>query len=192
MEPNPFAAWLRAGYRARFRFRGQSLTELTIALGIAGILAATATPAMQNIVYEQRLTTYVNELFGDLQLARSEAIRRVAQVTLCKSSDGATCSTTSNWQSGWIVYADSNGNEAVDSGETIIKAHQALENGATLRYGTSYDYVYYKSDGTAWPNATFTFCDARGANYAKAIIVSNSGRARISSEASDGGSLSCS
>ncbi len=147
---------------------------------------------MQNIVYEQRLTAYVNELFGDLQLARSEAIKRVAQVTLCKSSDGAACSTTSNWQSGWIVFVDSNGNESVDSGETIIKVHQALESGVTLRYGTSQDYVYYKSDGTAWPNATFTFCDSRGATYARAIIVWTSGRARTSSKASDGGALSCS
>lgn len=163
-----------------------------MALAVAGILAAGATPAMQNLVYEQRLTAYVNELFADIQLARSEAIKRVTQVTLCKSSDGTACSATSNWQSGWIVYVDSNGNEAVDSGETIIKVHQALESGTTLRYGASYDYVYYKLDGTAWPNATFTFCDTRGANYAKAIIVWNTGRARISSEASDGGSLSCS
>lgn len=122
-----------------------------MALAIAGILAATATPAMQNLVYEQRLTTYVNELFGDLQLARSEAIKRVTQTTLCKSSNGTACSTTSNWQSGWIVFVDSNGNESVDSGETIIKVHQALESGATLRYGSSYGYVYYKSDGTAGP-----------------------------------------
>lgn len=161
-------------------------------LAIAGILATTAAPAMQNLVYEQRLTAYVNELLGDLQLARSEAIKRVTQVTLCKSSDGTACSATSNWQSGWIMFVDSNGNEAVDSGETIIKVHQALEGSATLRYGTSYDYVYYKSDGTAWPNATFTFCDTRGASYARAIIVSNSGRARISDESSSGGALECS
>ncbi|TAM45005.1 MAG: pilus assembly protein [Gammaproteobacteria bacterium] len=161
-------------------------------LAIAGVLAATAAPAMQNIVYEQRLTAYVNELFGDLQLARSEAIKRVVQVTLCKSSDGAACSTTSNWQSGWIVFVDTDGDETADSGETIIKVRQALESGVTLRYGSSYDYVYYKSDGTAWPNATFTFCDTRGASYARAIIVSNTGRARTSSEASDGGALSCS
>lgn len=163
-----------------------------MALAIAGILAANAAPAMQNLVYEQRLTTHVNELFGDLQLARSEAIKRVSQVTLCKSSDGTACSTTPNWQAGWIVFADTNGNEAVDSGETIIKVHQALENGVTLRYGSSYDYVYYKSDGTAWPNATFTFCDARGASNAKAIIVSNTGRARTSTTSSSGGSLECS
>lgn len=163
-----------------------------VALAIAGTLAATAAPAMQNLVYEQRLTTYVNELFGDLQLARSEAIKRVAQVTLCKSSDGAACSATSNWQGGWIVYVDSNGNESVDSGETIIKVHQALEGSVTLRYGTNYEYVYYKLDGTAWPNATFTFCDTRGASYARAIIVSNSGRARTSNESSSGGALECS
>jgi len=163
-----------------------------MALAIAGILTATATPAMQNIVYEQRLTAYVNELFGDLQFARSEAIKRVAQVTLCTSSNGVSCSSSTNWESGWVMFVDTNANEAVDTGETIVRVGQALPSGITLRYGTSRDYVYYKLDGTAWPNATFTFCDSRGASYARAIIVWTTGRIRTSDTSSSGGSLTCS
>ena len=174
------------------RCTGYSMAEVLTTLAVAGVVVSSGVPAMQNFVHEQRLIAYVNELFGDLQLARSEAIKRVAQVTLCKSSNGSSCSTTSNWQDGWIVFADTNGNEAVDSGEAILRVRQALESGVTLRYGTSYPYVYYKSDGAAWPNATFTFCDTRGASHARAIIVWNTGRARVSSKSSSDGPLSCS
>lgn len=177
---------------AAARARGYSLTNLVTTMTITGVLAATAVPTMQDLAYEQRLVTQVNELFGDLQLARSEAIKRAAQVTLCKSSDGVACSTTSNWQDGWIVFVDTDGDETVDSGETIIRAGQALTAGTTLRYGTSYDYVYYKYDGSAWPNATFTFCDSRGASYARAVVITQSGRARISDKSSSSGALSCS
>lgn len=160
-------------------------------LAVTGIVTGGA-PAMQNLVHEQRLVAHVNQLFGDLQLARSEAIKRAAQVTLCKSNNGATCSNAALWREGWIVFLDANGNEAVDAGETIVRVGQALPGGITLRYGTSYRYVYYKPDGSAWPNATFTFCDPRGASDARAILVTQAGRARISDKASDGSTLECS
>ncbi|MBI3574308.1 MAG: GspH/FimT family pseudopilin [Gammaproteobacteria bacterium] len=169
-----------------------SMTEVLTTLAVAGVVISSGVPAMQNLVYEQRLTTQINQLFADLYLARSESIKRSVQVTLCKSNDGAICSTISDWRDGWIVFADTNGNEAVDAGETIIRVGQALAAGTTLRYGTSYSYVYYKPDGAAWPNATFTFCDPRGAANARAIILSNTGRARISDKSSSDGPLSCS
>ncbi len=191
MDPLPFAAPLRAGRPGEFRSCGQSLTHLMSVLAITGIVTGGA-PAMQNLVHEHRLVTHVNQLFGDLQLARSEAIKRGAQVTLCKSTDGASCSTASDWQNGWIVFIDANGSEAVDTGETVVRVGQALSASLTLRYGTSYRYVYYKPDGTAWPNATFTFCDPRGAANARAILVTQAGRARISDKSSNGGALTCS
>lgn len=163
------------------------------ALAIAGIVTG-GTPAMQNLVHEQRLVTHVNRLFGDLHLARSESIKRAIQVTLCKSSDGTSCSTTSDWQNGWIVFMDADGDESVDSGEQIIRVQQALDGSVALRFGETgtYRYVRYKSDGTAWPNATFTFCDPRGASNARAILITQAGRARISNKSSDGSALECS
>jgi type IV fimbrial biogenesis protein FimT len=174
------------------RCTGYSMTEVLTTLAVVGVVVSNGVPAMQNLVHEQRLTTQVNQLFTDLHLARSESIKRSAQVTLCKSNDGATCSTASDWRDGWIVFADTNGNEAVDTGETIIRVGQALATGTTLRYGTSYSYVYYKSDGAAWPNATFTFCDPRGAANARAIILANTGRPRISNKSSSDDALNCS
>lgn len=165
--------------RPACRWTGYSLTEILATLAVAGVVVGSGVPAMQSLVYDQRLTTQVNQLHGDLHLARSEAIKRAAQVTLCKSNDGAACSTVSDWRDGWIVFADTNGNEAVDTGETIIRVGQALAAGTTLRYGASYRYVYFKPDGSAWPNATFTFCDARGATNARAIIVWRTGRVRV-------------
>ncbi len=191
MEPLPFTALLRAGRPAEFRTHGQSLTQLMTVLAVTGIVTGGA-PAVQSLVHEQRLVVHVNQLFGDLQLARSEAIKRAAQVTLCKSNDGTTCSNAALWHEGWIVFLDANGNETVDAGETIVRVGQALPGSVSLRYGTNYRYVYYKPDGSAWPNATFTFCDPRGAFNARAILITQAGRARISDKASNGSALECS
>jgi type IV fimbrial biogenesis protein FimT len=147
---------------------------------------------MQNLVHEQRLTTQVNQLFTELHLARSESIKRGVPVVLCKSGDGVACSTTTDWQNGWLVFVDSDDDRTVDANEPVIRVQQALSAGVTLGFGTSYRYVFYKPDGTAWPNATFTFCDPRGAPNARAILITQSGRARISDKSSSDGPLSCS
>jgi type IV fimbrial biogenesis protein FimT len=165
-------------------------------LAVAGILTATAAPAMQSVVYEQRLTAYVNELLGDLQLARSEAIRRAASVTLCKSNTGQACTTDSDWHEGWLLFSDENENGRIDAGESILRIRQSLEGRVTLAFGAfgpgSGRYITYQSTGMSRQNGTFTFCGARGAGSARAVIVSSGGRARISDKSSSGGALRCS
>lgn len=181
MEPSASRVCVFPGRsHAAARVRGYSLTSLSMAMAVAGTLAATAVPAMQDLVLDQRLVTHVNQLFGDLQLARSEAIRRGTQVTLCKSSDGAACSSTSDWQDGWIVFTDENGNEAVDSGETIIRVQQSLEGSISMSFSAfgSSRYIAYFSSGESEKNGTFTLCDTRGATYARGVIVSYYGRVR--------------
>lgn len=174
------------------RCAGHSMTQVLTTLAVTGTVVSSGVPAMQNLVHEQRLTTQVNQLLGDLHLARSESIKRGVPVVLCKSSDGVACSATMDWQNGWLVFVDADDDRVLDTNEPIVRVQQALAAGTTLRYGTSYRYVYYKPDGAAWPNATFTFCDPRDAAYAKAIIITTAGRARVSSKSSNNGPLSCS
>ena len=191
MDLLSFLAAVRFYPQPARRCTGHSMTEVLTTLAVAGVVVSGGAPAMQNLVHEQRLTTQVNQLFTELHLARSESIKRGVPVVLCKSSDGVACSTTTDWQNGWLVFVDSDDDRVVDANEPVIRVQQALAAGTTLRFGTSYRYVYYKPDGAAWPNATFTFCDPRGASNARAIIITQSGRARISSKSSDG-PLSCS
>src|SRR3989344_7102828 len=114
---------------------------------------------MASLLQETRMTTAVNLLIGDLNLARSEAIKRHAVVTQCKSSNGASCSQKSAWQDGWIIFTDDNKNYEVDAGEGIIRGQQSLGGNTRLRYGgekASYTHVAYYPPGYARPNATFT------------------------------------
>jgi type IV fimbrial biogenesis protein FimT len=181
--------------RPACRWTGYSLTEILTTLAVAGVVVGSGVPAMQNLVYDQRLTTQVNQLLGDLYLARSESIKRGVPVVLCKSNDGVACSTTTDWRNGWLVFVDSDDDSTVDASEPVIRVQQALSAGMALRFGAfgpgTGRYVTYLSTGLAEQNGTFTFCDPRGASNARAIIITQSGRVRISSKSSDG-PLSCS
>ena len=189
--PRPSSS--RGGFRPRLKQGGYSLYDMIITSAVASVLGVGAI-GMTSLAQDARMTAAANQLMGHLSLARSEAIKRNAMVAMCKSKDGASCSDESAWQKGWIVFADDNNNHKLDAGETVIHVQQALEGNLTLRYGETgkYSYVRYNPSGEAWPGATFTFCDGRGANNAKAVIVYWTGRPRVSTKTSEGKPLNCS
>jgi type IV fimbrial biogenesis protein FimT len=189
----PRPSFLRGGFSSRLKQGGYSLYDLLITSSVAGMLGVGAI-GMTGLVQDARMTAAANQLMGHLSLARSEAIKRNAMVALCKSKNGVSCSDESAWQEGWIVFTDDNNNHEVDAGEIVIHVQQALEGNLTLRYGETgkYSYVRYNPSGEAWPGATFTFCDGRGVDNAKAVVVYWTGRPRVSTKTSEGKPLNCS
>lgn len=172
---------------------GYSIYDLLVTSAVAGVLSVGAV-SMAGMAQDARLSAAVNQLMGDLNLARGEAIKRNTIIALCKSDDGASCSAHAAWNDGWIVFADDNNSHDVDAGEAVIRVQQELEGNLNLRYGETgtYSYVRYNPSGEAWPGATFSFCDSRGAAKAKAVIVYWTGRPRVSARTSDNKPLKCS
>lgn len=83
--------------------QGFTLVELMVTVAVIGILAIVAVPAMSNLIRNSRITGQTEELVTSLQLARAEAVRRNARVTMCSSTDGSTCASSASW-TGWIVH----------------------------------------------------------------------------------------
>lgn len=101
---------------------GFSLLELVVVMAILAIVAVMAMPALSSVVNSNRLAAQSNDLVASLQLARSEAVRRNARVTLCPSADGLTCDVAAApgvaWE-GWITVVDSD-SEVLRS--SVVKA----------------------------------------------------------------------
>ncbi len=67
-----------------------------------------------------RISSEVNGLLGDLQFARAEAIKEGRYVSVCASTDGASCSgDAADWQGGWIVFPNPNNGSAVTPGVAV-------------------------------------------------------------------------
>jgi type IV fimbrial biogenesis protein FimT len=84
-------------------------------------------------------------------LARSEALKRNTRVTVCKSADGAACTNAGNWDQGWIVFDDPNGDAAVSAGETLLFVRQDRVQGVDASGGSGLlkNYVSYIANGVS-------------------------------------------
>lgn len=165
------------------RATGATLLEAMITLVIVAILMSLGIPGMIDFVRNARRDSQVSDLVVALNYARSEAIKRGHQVTLCPSLDGHNCNGDMLWETGWIVFADPNTNGIVDNGELVMRAREATSSGGTVRSGKR--RLTYQRDGFSTGfNDTLRVCDQRGTAEARSVIVSMQGRVRVASQAS--------
>jgi type IV fimbrial biogenesis protein FimT len=158
---------------------GFTLLELVITVALISIVFAIAIPSMTTFTQNDRLTTNINTLIGHLAYARSEAVKRNQQVSVCVSNDTATC-TAGNWQDGWIVYIDADGSNTFTAGEEVLRAQQALDGANTLTTAIGSQVIYdYRGFVTAASVGSFLLCDARSGAFGKTIRISTTGRVRV-------------
>ncbi len=183
------------------RTSGFTLLELLIALTIGSVVLVLAVPSFRAVMDNQRMTTATNEMVMSLNLAKSEAIKRVAYVSVCKSSNGVSCSAAgTSWDDGWLVFANATiaNLGTVDAGDQIIRVYPALRDTLALTpIGTVDGFLSFRPSGTlgtagANMTGTLTMCDGRGVAYARGILLDPSGRFRVSrDQAHDGTALAC-
>jgi type IV fimbrial biogenesis protein FimT len=107
--------------------KGFRIVELLITVTVLGILAAFALPSFNSFVRDQRVKTAISDVYATFIYARSEAIKRSADVQVVPNA--------TDWAAGWIVK---------DAGGTSLKVQNAI-TGVTIsgEGGT----VTYRRDG---------------------------------------------
>jgi len=167
------------------RQAGFTLIELMVTISVAAIIVMAAIPSFSETISNNRLVTQTNAFTTSLATARSEAIKRGLQVTVCKSANGSACTTAGNWEQGWIVFEDNNGDGDVDAGDDLIRVNSALHTGYTLRVGGSFNnWIAYTRTGMGAGNGgtsdTFRMCTSAAiTSKSRAVNISTTGRARL-------------
>ena len=184
---------MESKYHSRhFRLGGLTLVELIITLAIASILLTLAIPNFRSLIRETAITTAVNRMVAHLHLARSESIKRQERSILCPSRDGKQCINDYQWHHGFILFTDLNRNRAIDDDDPVLRVYQADNSGIRIITSTGRKRLTYRSDGTSpGSNATISFCDIENIARPRAIIISNTGRPRLSKKRPVGSEIVC-
>lgn len=172
----------------RYCQKGFSIFQLLLGVSIVGLLSAGAVPSFENSIKDNRLNAALVGMISEMEYARSEAVKRNTSVTICASTDQATCDTQ-DWEKGRLVFIDdgagtaSNASNGAVNSETILKTFQSVKGGVTLTpQGLSTPgYIVFADDGSVNTSGTVVFCDGRGssdASTAEAVNVNVVGQVR--------------
>ncbi len=101
-----------------------------------------------------------------MNLARSEAIKRGANIDVTASNPSAS----NEWGGGWTV--------AVNGGATI-KVFAAFEGSSVLNSTNNIDTFQYQPTGRASVTDTYNLCDGRSGETGRQISLSTTGRVSV-------------
>lgn len=129
--------------------RGFTLVELMVTLAVAAILATLAVPAMQNFIAARTVQAQADELASALRLARSEALKRGVEVSVCaaKATDASACAGSSAWINGWVVFADRDHDGTVDKDDDTVIRVQSKAGGGLKEISATASVVVFRRNG---------------------------------------------
>lgn len=161
---------------------GFTLIELLVALALTAILATIAYPGFTAWLLDSRRDAAVMTALHAVHAARQFAATRDESIELCGSLDTVHCSGMIDWSSGLLI---------IGADGTVHRSLPSLRSthGPTLRSNRA---VIRFEPGTSYASpATMTICDRRGGGAARAVIVSRSGRPRVSARDASNRVLQC-
>lgn len=165
--------------------KGFTLIELIVALVVMAVVVSIALPAFNGMIISSRSQNLGSEIEVVLNYARIEAVKRATRVSICSSTDGATCADPADWNTGWLVVTDkaTTDSAAVDV-DTVLRYWNDITPNATISIKTgsgstavNVKYVRFNSLGklassnVTTANAYVTGCKSNDANDIKVGVA---------------------
>ena len=156
------------------RRSGFTIIELMIVVAVVAVFVTLAVPSMRDMVLATQVRASASDLYQSVILARSEAIKRAANVDVVPNSG--------DWAQGWSVVA----------GTTVIDSHEATTNVVVTPNTTG--NITYRLDGRISTNVRsltlFTTASA-SAIAARCVNIDASGRATIRTDTDNNPANGC-
>lgn len=155
---------------------GFTIIELMVVLVVAGVLAGLAAPSFRSMMANNKIAAFSEDLVSAINFARVEAVKRSSAVSLCRTTDGASCTSAGDWNTGFLVYVDSSSSETATTTaiatDGLLRVYPSVvQQGGVInvqRNGSAISFVRFTSLGALAKNVnadvTFnvSFKDCKG------------------------------
>ncbi|MEO1321252.1 MAG: GspH/FimT family protein [Pseudomonadota bacterium] len=168
---------------------GVTLLELLVVLAVVSVVAAIGAPPLDRWLARHRVAAPLQALHTDLHRARHEAVMRNRVVVVCASDDAHACSAN-DWSAGWISFVNTDGDQPAerDASEPLLSVHQAAPH---TRLTSNRMRYAFRGDLRRATNGRVVSCDAASRVSPRVLVVSFTGRARLTPPGTSIGSLAC-
>ena len=165
----------------RRRCRGYTLLELLVT-GAAAALCINAGLALFEMVERNRRWAASLEIHRLVMFARSEAVSRQRDVTLCAVDAEGACRR--DWSGLDVaVFTDLDGDGRLDDGEALLVTHWPQARGRLRwRAALARPYLRYSALGSTYQNGSFVFY-RKGLDAELVISVNRGGRPYVAKPA---------
>lgn len=110
---------------------GFTLVEMLVVMAIFGIIAALSMPSFRDFALRRQISAQVSDLTSALRLARSEAIKRGREVSLCPTHNPndvkPRCVPASDWARGYLIFIGS-----LQGNDQYIRVQQPYGAGSAI------------------------------------------------------------
>lgn len=155
--------------------RGLTLVELCCALGLVALLASFAAPGFRTGLRTLAVRTAAFEVMAGVQRARAESILSGRSALLCPSAGDDTCLSAAAPGSAWFTRLES----AADAPLAAAQLPRGVSIHATRSPLRFWPHSFSASTGS------LTICDDQGLAAPRAVVVSQTGRARLADASRD-------
>ena len=166
--------------------KGFTLIELMAALSLLAILSLIAAPSFSAYLRDCRQSAATDTITHAVHAARLLAATHGRLVEICPSRNGRDCATGEDWGDMLLLRQAPAATDAAP-----VRAIQLPSGEPPLTVRANSDSIRFTPLVPAATAATITVCDDRGPEFAAAVIISRSGRPRLSGRDAGGASLQC-
>ncbi len=162
---------------------GFTLIELVLSLAIASLLLGFGLPSFSDMLDKNKIRAQSLQLISTLSLARQTAVNERKTVTVCPTQNNRHCEK--NWSKGYMAFIDENRNRQRDQDDRVLIVSNVTNPDISLRwraFGHKSSLQWYDTGITNHQNGSFEYCYQKNPRYARALIITKSGRVRVSKD----------
>ena len=163
--------------------QGLTLIELLMTMAVMSILFGLGLPSFDGLMIRSKVSAEQRQLVTLLNSARQTAVLSNQVVTICPSAGASRC--LNGWSEGYLAFIDENADRSLDPGERIIFQFKTQDENIHISwraFGHKQSLQWLPSGITNHQNGSFEICYKNEAKYARALILTKTGRIRRSKD----------